>query len=203
VIINYSIPALISFYENETYAKNKIDSLQLSLRNESYASQCANTDLFIRQEITSHPIHFLLLHGYGTFKFLLETGRWDLELWRKGYENIEKTPSLKNAYSTHGLSGIFHELSHWSPLFLLYYCFVILATIALFYLFIRSLFNKSILRRHQLLLISTILYFAVLTGPSASARFRMPVFPILVILALTSFNKNRHPSYSTLSKSSR
>ena len=45
------MPALLSFYENETYAKNKIDSLQYSLKNESYASQCASIDLFIRQEV--------------------------------------------------------------------------------------------------------------------------------------------------------
>ena len=99
LIINYNMPALLSFYENETYAKNKIDSLQYSLKNESYASQCASIDLFIRQEVTAHPIHFLLLQGYGSIKLLLETGRWDLELWRVGYENVEKTPSLKNTYS--------------------------------------------------------------------------------------------------------
>ncbi|MFN0187135.1 MAG: glycosyltransferase family 39 protein [Bacteroidia bacterium] len=200
VIINYTMPALLSFYENETYAKNKIDSLQLSLRNESYASQCASIDLFIRQEITAHPIHFFLLHGYGVFKFLLETGRWDLELWRVGYENVEKTPSLKNTYSMNGISGVLHELNQWPILYLIYYCFVVFASIALFLLFINSLFTRSLIRRHKLLLIATIIYFTILSGPSASARFRLPVFPILVILALSSFNKNENPPYSTFSQ---
>ena len=193
LIINYNMPALLSFYEDETYAKNKIDSLQYSLKNESYASQCANIDLFIRQEVTSHPIHFLMLQGYGSIKLLLETGRWDLELWRVGYENVEKTSSLKNTYSTNGISGVLHELNQWPILYLIYYCFVIFASIALFLLFINSLFNKSLIRRHKLLLLATIIYFAILSGPSASARFRIPVFPILVILALSSFNKNEKP----------
>lgn len=200
LIINYNMPALLSFYENETYAKNKIDSLQYSLKNESYASQCASIDLFIRQEVTAHPIHFLLLQGYGSIKLLLETGRWDLELWRVGYENVEKTPSLKNTYSMNGISGVLHELNQWPILYLIYYCFVVFASIALFLLFINSLFNKSLIRRHKLLLLATIIYFAILSGPSASARFRIPIFPILVILAMSSFNKNENPSYPTFSQ---
>lgn len=200
LMINYNMPALLTFYEDETYAKNKIDSLQYSLRNESYASQCANIDFFIRKEVSSHPIHFLLLQGYGSLKLLLETGRWDLELWRVGYENIEKSPSLKNAYSNNGMSGVFHEINLWPIPYLIYYCFVILATIVLFLLFVKSLFNKSLIRRHKLLLLATVIYFALLSGPSASARFRLPVFPILVVLALSSFNKNENPSYSTFSQ---
>ena len=198
LMINYNMPALLSFYEDEVYAKNKIDSLQYSLKNESYAFQCAHIDLFIRQEVATHPIHFFFLHGYGSIKFLLETGRWDLELWRMGYENIEKTPSLKNAYSTNGINGVFNELNQWPLLFLIYYCIVILATISLFLLFLKSLFKKSILHRHKLLLLSTIIYFALLTGPSASARFRLPVFPILIILALSSFKNDEnlfHPTF--------
>ena len=200
LMINYNMPALLTFYENETYAKNKIDSLQYNLKNESYASQCANIDLFLRQEVSEHPIHFLLLQGYGSIKLLTETGRWDLELWRVGYENAEKAPSFKNIFSTNGIPGVFHALNLWPVPYLIYYCLVILVTIALFLLFIKSLLNKSLIRRHKLLLLATILYFAVLTGPSASARFRLPIFPILVILALSSFNKNENPSYSTFSQ---
>jgi hypothetical protein len=200
LMINYNMPALLTFYENETYAKNKIDSLQYNLKNESYASQCANIDLFLRQEVSEHPIHFLLLQGYGSIKLLTETGRWDLELWRVGYENVEKAPSFKNIFSTNGIPGVFHALNLWPVPYLIYYCLVILVTIALFLLFIKSLLNKSLIRRHKLLLLATILYFAVLTGPSASARFRLPIFPILVILALSSFNKNENPSYSTFSQ---
>ena len=99
-----------------------------------------------------------------------------------------------------GISGVLHELNQWPILYLIYYCFVVFASIALFLLFINSLFNKSLIRRHKILLLATIIYVAILSGPSASARFRIPIFPILVILAMSSFNKNENPSYPTFSQ---
>lgn len=191
LLINYNMPALLSFYENEDYAKNRIDSLQLSIAFQTYASQCANIDLFIRNEVSNHPLHFIALQSYGSVKFLLETGRWDLELWKNGYQHLASTVSLKQQFASEGLAGLFQELKKWNSIFLIYYALVILATISLFILFIKSLFNTSILRRHKFLLVATILYFALLTGPSASARFRVPIFPILVILSITGFQNKK------------
>lgn len=189
LLLNYNIPALLSSYESEEIAKNRFDSLQLNIINQPYATQCANIDLFIRKEVTSHPFHFIALQIYGSFKFLLETGRWDIELWSKGYQHLDNLPSLKEQFTTNGLDGLTLELKKWNTFFLVYYTLVILATLTLFILFLKSLFNSSILRRHKLLLISTILYFALLSGPSASARFRVPIFPILLILAIPGFKK--------------
>lgn len=185
LLINYNMPALISFYENEESAKNRIDSLQLSMSHQSYASQCANIDLFIRNEVTAHPLHFIALQSYGSIKFLLETGRWDLELWRRGHQHLDDIPSLKQEYTTKGISGLLQELKKWNIFYLIYYVLVIISSITLFILFIKSFFNTSILRRYKFLLGATIIYFALLTGPSASARFRVPIFPILVILSIT------------------
>ncbi|MBK7965712.1 MAG: glycosyltransferase family 39 protein [Bacteroidetes bacterium] len=199
LLINYNMPALLSSYENEEYAKNRIDSLQFSIINHTYASQCASIDLFIRKEVTSHPLHFIALQVYGAIKFLLETGRWDLELWRKGYQHLDNSKSLKQQFTTNGLTGLQQELKSWNPFFLIYYFLVMIVTFTLFILFIKSLFNTSLLFRHKLLLVSTIIYFALLTGPSASARFRIPIFPILVILAITGIPKRNSQSNFFLS----
>lgn len=190
LLINYNMPALISSYENEETSRNRLDSLQLSMSHQSYASQCANIDLFIRNEVTNHPLHFIALQSYGSVKFFLETGRWDLELWRRGHQHLDDIPSLKKQFTTKGFSGILEELKKWNSIYLIYYVFVIITSITLFILFIKNLFRTSILRRHQFLLVATIIYFALLTGPSASARFRLPIFPILVILSMAGFQKN-------------
>jgi Dolichyl-phosphate-mannose-protein mannosyltransferase len=197
LLINYNMPALISFYENENYAKNRIDSLQLSIAFQTYASQCANIDLFIRSEVSNHPLHFIALQSYGSVKFLLETGRWDLELWKNGHQHHDNTVSLKQQFASEGIAGLMQELKKWNFIYLIYYALVILTTISLFILFIKSLFNTSILRRHKFLLVATILYFALLTGPSASARFRVPIFPILVILSITTFQNKKELLLST------
>jgi 4-amino-4-deoxy-L-arabinose transferase-like glycosyltransferase len=194
LLINYNIPALLTFYEDETYAKNRIDSLQSNISQQTYSGQCANIDSFIKTEIFTHPIQFVAIQSYGIIRFFLETGRWDLELWRKGYQQLENTPSLKQEYATKGIKGVLQNIHRGNYFFGIYYILVVLTAISLFILFIKSLFNSTILRRHKLLLVSTILYFALLTGPSASARFRVPIFPILVILAITGFQKENRVS---------
>jgi len=188
LLINYNMPALISFYENPEYAKVKIDSFQSRIKNEPYAEQCANIDLFIRKEVLGHPIDFITLQFVGATKFFLESGRWDLELWKNGYQHLENIPSLRKAYSLEGISGIYNEIKQLPLLQLIYIPFVVLSNFVLFALFLYSIFSKSILLRYKIILWCTVLYFALLTGPSASARFRLPVFPIMVILAVNGMS---------------
>lgn len=189
LMINYSLPAAIHQYENAEFAQQRIRTFQESIRGETYAKQVVETDNFIRKEISVHTFSFIAVQSFGIIRFFLETGRWDLALWLNGYQNADHLPSLQKIYAVDGWKGVYKELSAPSPFFLLYYIGVVLAVLCLFYLFGRSWFSRSLTKSHKWLLLCLVMYFAFLTGPSASARFRLPVYPVIVILAVSGLTK--------------
>jgi hypothetical protein len=56
----------------------------------------------------------------------------------------------------------------------------------------RFLFNKEILKSIRITLALMVFYLAILTGPTGSARFRVPIYPILLVtFAITSINDQK------------
>lgn len=189
VLINYTIPSVLSKTHSAAYALAQVDSFEQTLSNESYIHQCAQTDLFISNILFTQPVDFISTQLSGIPLFFLETCRWDLALWREGYENLHLLPSLKKVFLEEGRNGIANSIKKWPVVFMIYYFLVVVATIFIFILFIKGLFSTGISLRTKFFLSLIICYFALLTGPSASARFRLPVFPAIVILAMAGLNR--------------
>ncbi len=184
VIINYTVPAVLTYSYGEETARHKIDSLQESVSHLPYVMQCVQTDNFIRTTLLTRPLDFLYIQLSGITGFFLESCRWDLEMWLHGAEEAGRRPSLISAWKANGLSGINQIFQKWSAIFTLYYLLVFVASLLIFLFFIRGVFSSGIRRRFKVFLLLIIAYFMLLTGPSASARFRLPVFPLIAIMAV-------------------
>ncbi len=191
VIFNYTLPAVLRYSYGEEKANHLIDSVQNELGEMPYALQSTNTESYIRHVLLTRPVDFVRVQLLSMPKFFLETCRWDLEFWREGIRPMEKTPSLVNAYKSDGINGILNIFCQWPVVYTGYYSLVTLSVFLLFFAFIKGLFSKVLPRRYKLFFGILILYFVLLTGPSASARFRLPVFPFIALLAVSAFSEKK------------
>ena len=191
LLVNYTIPAVLTYSYGAEYANNKTDSISRQLAHQPYPVECAMTDEYIRETFLTRPVDFIIVQLSGVPRFFLESCRWDLELLTSGKDAADTGPSLIHLYRLNGFSGIKKITHQWSIVYLFYYILVVLATFLIVLLFIKGLFMKNIPRRYRWLFTGLILYLAILTGPSASARFRMPVFPIIALVAFSALPSNK------------
>ncbi len=61
--------------------------------------------------------------------------------------------------------------------------------LAVLFAFVKFVFNKKVNLSIRSALAILIIYMAIVTGPSASARFRLPIFPLLVVTFVITMNE--------------
>lgn len=183
LFINYNLPALLNNLYGPEKAAYIVDSLQTEMSTESYPIQAAIADQFIRNEISNHPFNYVAVHIKGMLFFITDIGRWDVELMRKGREFTEQLPSLSKKYKAGGVTAVIEYFREWNPLYLLYFAISIIFLALVLVLFIQQLLFARTNRSFIYLVAGLALYFAFLTGPSGSARFRVPVYPLIVAVA--------------------
>jgi hypothetical protein len=184
-------------YYNGALAKARDDGLSLDaaedlltaeLRTEANFSEAsigekanAMQNLGIKTILT-HFGSYLFLHTRGMLAMLIDPGRINLARMLYG----EQTGSgLLEAFSTKGFLGAMAFLFQQQP------AVVILFGLAfvwqLFFLIVSMwggvTFFKSAEKIHFWLLLTLALYFIFITGPIGAARFRVPITPLLSILA--------------------
>lgn len=173
LLINYTLPSILAIHHDDAFAKNQIAHFQESLNGLTYAESCTKSDSLIRKVITEKPLATCWAYFKGAVSFLVDPGRWDLEM-RLG--SIESNPSFQHqGYRATWLS---RPIWYWT----IWLCSIIGALLILLLIIIgiqRDAKNPGLRR----VLITWIIWFILATGPSASARFRVPVFPFLIVLA--------------------
>lgn len=183
LFINYNLPALLNNLYGPEKAAYIVDSLQTEMSTEPYPIQAAIADQFIRDEISNHPLNYFTVHTKGMIYFITDIGRWDIELMRKGKEFAAQLPSLSKKYKAGGATAVVDYFREWNPLYLLYFALSIIFLALVIVLFMQQLLFARNNRSFIYLVAGLALYFAFLTGPSGSARFRVPVYPLIVAIA--------------------
>jgi hypothetical protein len=183
LFINYNLPALLNNLYGPEKAAYIVDSLQTEMSTESYPIQAAIADQFIRDEISNHPLNYFTVHVKGMLFFITDIGRWDVELMRKGRDYAEQLPSLTKKYKAGGWTAIADYFRIWNPVYLIYFLLSIIILALVLVLFTQQLLFSKTNRPFLYLIAGLCLYFAFLTGPSGSARFRVPVYPLIVAIA--------------------
>ncbi len=180
VVVNYNLRILLSEVYGESRSSMLMDSLQEEMQKETYALQSAIADQFIRQQISDHPAAYLKVLTRGMLKFFIDPGRWEIVLWEQGMENADNPPSLITTYRTTGWEGVV-RIAGLPQLILTFYAAVmaiVLSVMLLIWLVLRKT-NKH----HKLFIAGLLFYFSFMTGPSASARFKIPVYPLMITAA--------------------
>ncbi|MCB9449099.1 MAG: glycosyltransferase family 39 protein [Flavobacteriales bacterium] len=125
------------------------------------------------------------MEGKGLLKFFLDPGRWDLYNFLGLPQNDQ--PGWMSRYQTGGAKAVLAYVASfptWVWLFMfLTYGINIWMLIGLMH-FVRGRYPE---RHMRIAVTGTILYFAVLAGPLASGRFRLPVYPLIAMAALSGW----------------
>jgi hypothetical protein len=166
LMINYNSYAILKDVFNEEEAVKTISEFQNSVDSLPYVEKCQRIDEFNRELLFSHPMSAIKAELSGIFRFFVGHPRWDLEAFSYG--------SL-NEVNSYQLSFEFKSLTYSVYLFS-----CALVGFILLIAFLKFIFSRHISYSLRGCIASIVIYFAIVTGPSASTRFRLPVFPVLM-----------------------
>jgi len=183
LMLNYNLPSIIKSARGEDACKRYMDSLQHQLGTLDYAAQRKIVIEEIIQQSIKHPRATFIAHGKGLARFFLDPCRWDMQLLFEGNPQGNPRESLVDIWSKRGALETGKYILRWNPVYLVYTVLTAFSATALLLLFVLSLLNRTTPLKEKYLLAGIVIYIAALTGPSASARFRLPVLPLMVIVA--------------------
>lgn len=196
VLMNYQLPAIFRQLHGATETDRRMDSLQRALHEKSWPEQEAVIQEVWWQQFREHPATVLRLHTTALLSFFLDGGRWELETIFPLTQQPPRTFSLGQALRTDGIAAFERLAEGWPLPVLLYYLLTLLVnggcSLAALGWFLRAGTPKH----HRLVLGGLLLYFSLLTGPSASARFRIPVSLITVSTALALLHQREQRTKS-------
>lgn len=169
----------------EQYADSVIAAtMQQANACESYAERLKLMDTKAAEIIVEHPNAFAKLYSKGMVAFFLDPGRFDMY----HFFAIEEKDKLGLMYEmqTKGLSAV-KEYVKQAPVFVLLllvlnFCWNSMVV----YFFIRFLGTPNIPFILRTTIVVFVFYVAVATGPVGVSRYRVPVYPLLMIGVLYS-----------------
>lgn len=175
---------LVSKYgvEDADYTISEIDSISTSLdfrdANEYVERECIKI-------LTNNWFYYGMYHFRGMFFFFIDPGRFDLY----NFLGIATQRGFFHQISQSGIQGFILTIRNIPATILLILIIIFLINLILLLSLILSLKRSSIPHFILTHILLTIGYFAVLTGPLGASRFKLPIFPyLIVILACTLQN---------------
>jgi len=166
LMINYNSFAILKDVFNEEEATKTINEFQSRVAKLPYPEKCKQIDAFNREVLFNHPKSAIKQELTGMFNFFAGHPRWDVEKFYLGEVNVGKP------YQSESRLAMFS-----------YYAYLIACSIMgliVLIAFVKFIFSRHISYSLRGCVASIIIYFAIVTGPSASTRFRLPVFPVLM-----------------------
>jgi hypothetical protein len=176
LMINYNVDAIFTDIHGREKAQEVISHFQDSISKHSYKDKATLTDAYCKSILKNNVLTLLKLEAKGAFNFFVGHSRWDVSMFFSG---TEPKPSGAFSVLNNDNEKVIEPLSN---LELVYYSFSMIINAVVFLAFIYFLFMWRIPRRIRGCVGVFVLYIVLATGPSASSRFRMPVFPILMIV---------------------
>lgn len=155
-----------------------------SLKNAPEMSQ------IVKEEIKKDPLGYMRFHLIKTIPFFVTDGLRDIARPLKLLALDSTTPNLSNDLASGNLKKIFRQIFSGNRdfnLFLLGFAFWALVSILMIIGIIKSLFERDEITIYVLFFSFLIVYFALATGPVSSGKFRLPVVPLMLLLAVLGF----------------
>ena len=186
-LFQYTTHNLMVDQMGEESAEQYMDSvLYQALSLGSYEEEQRFISAFCLSTIKAHPGPYAKMHMKGMLNFMLDPGRFDLFHFLKLKEPAQ---GLLSTFSQSGYSGIWQSMKSqqwWIVIILLLIIAGNLLKLAglLYFLFMR----KIPLQIRFAILVWTG-YLIVLTGTSGASRFAVPLFPLLLLVSIISFEK--------------
>ena len=170
---------LISKYGEKEGYRMADEILFRSLEKETYELEQKSLQQDCMDTLLSNPFRYAVLHLKGMSNFFLDPGRYDLYAFfkvdDKGGEGMLK------AFSEDGYTGIGRYLLRQPLGWLFLLGIIFLFNLAKLVGLIAFTFNGDVSQRKRWIILTFILYTAMLTGISGASRFAVPIFPLMMI----------------------
>jgi hypothetical protein len=158
---------------------NKIDSIGYTKEKEegfpvSYHYKKNEAQKVIKDHLSS----YIMLHLKGSLRWTIDPGRFDLLNFFNIYHEGGNEGWTKTYYSL-GINGLYKRALTENRALL--FAIILITTWNIFRLILFALNAKVVFSKRTLFFVFLVvlLYFAAISGPVASARFLLPVFPII------------------------
>lgn len=177
-LLRYNIRGFLTNQYNAEEAEQIISKLNReAAEKSSYAEKYRFFENEIFHIILNNVLSYSVFHLKGAITFFIDPGRFDLF----NFLQINSSVSLLKLYHQHGFRAIFYIFREIPLTLLLYLAAMSMINI----LFVGSLIyfiiapNRN--RFFKIFLLAVCLYVALLTGPIGASRFRLPIYPYLVL----------------------
>ncbi len=179
-MVNYNVYLTLTNKFNSTEAFHQIMDVRDSAETKaSYKEYCQYIEAANTRIIIENLPMYLWLETKGILNFFIDHGRFDLYGFFSSppEENMNGIPWY---YRQKGIIGIKEYLSHFPIILIIYLPLICLVNVLITLCFILFLFDKKIPLEIRIAAFLFIFYLAFITGPIGAARFRMPIYPILL-----------------------
>ncbi|MBD3291216.1 hypothetical protein GF337_20610 [candidate division KSB1 bacterium] len=177
-LLRYNIRGLLTSKYDAATAEQMITRInQNAMKKDSYAGQYEHIEKKSFSIILDNFLLYSVIHLKGTITFFIDPGRFDLF----NFLQLDSEISMLELYQQHGFKSIFHVFEEIPFTLLMYLGFMTIVNLAFLLAFILFVCKPNESRIYKIFPITMILYVAILTGPIGASRFRLPVFPYLVL----------------------
>jgi hypothetical protein len=122
---------------------------------------------------------YVWLETKGIFNFFTDHGRFDIYSFFSSPPE-ENMNGMYWHYSHYGINGVKQYISQFPIGLIIYLPIIVLVNIFITLCFLLFLLNPKIPLEVRFAAVLFIFYLAIITGPIGAARFRMPIYPILL-----------------------
>lgn len=193
-LMAYNVYQTLRLNHSEIQATEIIDKIyakaERSANFQEFSQTVENSGLKLIKE--NLPGYFYLTFK-GIISFFLDVGRHDMYLFF-ATDFKESEQGISYYYKQDGIKGIINYMKQFSPLLITYSFLILLVNLFIFIAIILFIFNKNIQPEIRIYTLIIIIYLAGITGPIGSARFRVPVYPIILFTVpfFIEYLKNSH-----------
>lgn len=175
------------YYSTANRFSENTNALQISDSITAAARTASNLNEFSHRmnaafvnSVKQNPMQFAALQANGMLQFFIDHGRWDLYSFFVS-PVYEQTSGWRKAFSLNGFVGIWNYISQTGWMQFIYLAITVMVNIFLPVSFFFFLSDKNINIRIRILLILLISYLVILTGMVGCSRYRMAVYPFLLL----------------------
>ncbi len=158
----------------ETSSENYYHAAALKMDSMDFSGKY----LFMQNEtgkaIRLSPIKYAYLHIFGAFKTLIDPGRYD-------FVAFFRLPQGNGFMSNNGIGA-------WASQHPLIWVYIVLFALLAFIKTSLAFFAVFKPMRYKWILLFPVLYTLLVVGPVGSARYLLPVMPIMIVLAAIGWN---------------
>lgn len=196
-LLNYNVRYLLTKKTNSETAEKRIDEIRMRAKDkDDYRTSYHEIETEAMNIIKTHLVDYGIYHGQGVFNFFIDPGRFELY----NYLGIDESVSFMKLYHENGYAGIYDYMKKMPPILVI--CLLAITVLnafllASFLFYIVKLRRADLCRVYALYIVGIIVYIAFLTGPIGASRFRVPIYPFLL---MTIEGVRRKPKTEKISK---